>query len=183
MTTNGPGSAQSSLAIAEGSQYCTFEVVDLLVGIEVSDVQEVLPDQAMTPVPLAPEGVLGLINLRGQIVTAVDLRSRLGLPVRPPGVRAMNAVVRRHGEVISLVVDRTRDVIVPPPEAFAPVPPTVGPRIRQMTTGTFRLDAQLLLVLDIDAVMRVQPDNVGSYRYPDWVSGLDLEEVFHRNGG
>lgn len=164
-------------------QFCTFEIVDLLVGIDIRQVQEVIPEQTMATVPLAPSAVRGLINLRGQIVTAVDLRSRLGLPPRPPGVRAMNAVVRSGKEVVSLLVDRTRDVVQPPEDTFEPVPQTVSPTIRQLTSATYKLANQLLLVLDVEEILRVIPDNIGSYKYPDWVSGLDVEEVFRRNGG
>ena len=134
-------------------QYCTFEIVDLLVGIEVGIVQEVLRNQQMTFVPLASKGVRGLINLRGQIVTALDLRSRFGLEPRPAGSSAMNAVIRHNDEVISLLVDRTRDVVEPSPESFEPVPATVAPQIRKLCTGTFKLSGRLLLILDTDKVV------------------------------
>ncbi len=162
-------------------QYCTFEVVDLLVGIDVRNVQEVIRHQVMAPVPLAPPGVCGLINLRGQIVTALDLRTRLGLPPRPPGVRAMNAVVRHRDEVVSLMVDRTRDVVTPPEEQFEPVPQTVSAGLRSMCTGTYKLDGRLLLVLNVDAILRL-PTEATPFKYPDWVAGLDVEEVLRHDG-
>jgi len=161
-------------------QYCTFEVVDLLVGIDVSRVQEVIRDQVMAPVPLAAEGIRGLINLRGQIVTALDLRTRLGLPPRPPGVRAMNAVVRRGDEVVSLLVDRTRDVVKPAEEQFEPVPQTVSESIRRLCVGTYKLDGRLLLILDVDAVLQVS-NETSTFKYPDWVAGLDIEDVLRHD--
>ena len=137
-------------------QYCAFEVVDLLVGIDVQLVQEVLREQDMAFVPLAPSGVRGLINLRGQIVTALDLRSRLGLSPRPTGVKAMNAVIRHGDEVVSLLVDRTRDVVEPPADRFEAVPPTVSQRIREMCTGTYKLEGRLLLILDTERVIQIE---------------------------
>ena len=149
ISSNGTGDQSAKI------QYCTFEVVDLLVGIEVKLVQEVLRHQQMTFVPLAPGGVKGLINLRGQIVTALDLRTRLGLERRPEGAFAMNAVIRHKDEVISLLVDRTRDVVEPTVEEFEPVPQTVSPQIRRLCTGTYKLAGRLLLILDTTKVVNV----------------------------
>ena len=130
------------------AQYCTFHVDHLLVGIEVWRVQEVVRLQQMTPVPLGPPEVEGLINLRGQIVTAIDVRRWIGLPPRGEDERAMNAVVRVGDEAVSLLVDRPGAVVSPPATAFEPVPPTVSERIRSLFSGTFTLPEALLLVLD-----------------------------------
>lgn len=130
------------------TQYCTFHVDHLLIGIEVWRVQEVVRLQQMTPVPLGPPEVEGLINLRGQIVTAIDVRRWLGLPPRGAGERAMNAVVRLGDEAVSLLVDHPGEVVSPPPGAFEPVPPTVSEQIRSRFVGTFTLADALLLVLD-----------------------------------
>jgi chemotaxis signal transduction protein len=92
-------------------QFCTFFVDDLFLGIDVQQIQEVIRYQAMTRVPLAAASISGLINLRGQIVTAIDLRCRLGLPLRKPGESPMNVVVRDGDNVISLLVDRIGDVL------------------------------------------------------------------------
>ena len=103
-----PGATAASSA---PSQCCTFWVDGLYFGVAVSEVQEVLRYQELTAVPSGPEAVHGLINLRGQIVTALDLRCRLGLPARPEGVLPMNVIVRSRGEVVSLLVDDIGDVI------------------------------------------------------------------------
>ncbi|MFL6156645.1 MAG: chemotaxis protein CheW, partial [Marmoricola sp.] len=97
--------------MSQGSQYCTFWVDGLFFGVSVTVVQEVLRYQPLTAVPSAPEAIQGLINLRGQIVTAVDLRCRLGLPQRPDDALPMNVIVRSRGEVVSLLVDDIGDVI------------------------------------------------------------------------
>ena len=93
-------------------EYCAFILNGLLFGVPIADVQEVLRYQAITYVPRAPKSVSGLINLRGSITTAVDLRARLNLPAREDGIDPMNVVVRsRDGEVVSLLVDRIDDII------------------------------------------------------------------------
>src|SRR5712691_1623782 len=92
-------------------QLCTFMVGDLFFGVEVQQVQEVIRYLPMTRVPLAPRVVEGLINLRGQIVTAIDLRRRLELPERAEGQRPMNIVVRTAGGAVSLLVDDIGEVV------------------------------------------------------------------------
>ena len=105
------------------SQYCTFVLDGHLFGVPVSSVQEVLRAQALTSVPLAPLEVAGLLNLRGQIVTSLELRARLGLRPRPADAPSVNVVVKTaDGNAVSLVVDEIGDVIEPPREAFEAPP-------------------------------------------------------------
>src|SRR6476620_1803214 len=99
-------------------QFCTFYVDNLFLGINVQQVQEVIRYQAMTRVPLAPAAIRGLINLRGQIVTAIDMRSWLGLPPRPAQELPMNVVVRDGDNAVSLLVDRIGDVLEADDEVF-----------------------------------------------------------------
>jgi purine-binding chemotaxis protein CheW len=132
------------------NRYCTFRLGDLLVGIDVRRVQEVLKHDHMTPVPLAPVEVRGLINLRGQIVTAVDLRPQLGLPCTAE--LAASVVIRSGEEIFSLLVEEVGDVVAPSQEDYEPVPAGVPARVRQVVVGTFKLSGKLLLVLDLDRV-------------------------------
>jgi purine-binding chemotaxis protein CheW len=129
-------------------QLCTFLLDDLFLGVEVHKVQEVIRHEEMTRVPLAPEVVKGLINLRGQIVTAIDLRCRLGLPPRPAGRLPMNVVVRGDDGVVSLLVDEIGDVQGVEEEAFEPPPETLRGPARQLIRGVYKLKDRLLLVLD-----------------------------------
>ena len=128
--------------------YSTFSVDDRYVGIPVDRVQEVLLAQPLTPVPLAHEHISGLLNLRGQIVTAIDLRRRLGLSVRPSDQQPMNVVIRSRGEVASLLVDDIGDVIDTAEAAMAAVPPTLPEMVREVLLGVIPLPNQILLVLD-----------------------------------
>ena len=106
-------------------EYCAFILNGLLFGVPIADVQEVLRYQAITYVPRAPKSVSGLINLRGRITTAVDLRTRLSLPSREDGIDPMNVVVRsQDGEVVSLLVDRIDDIIRVSEEKFEAAPDT-----------------------------------------------------------
>jgi len=121
-------------------------------------VQEVIRAQEMRTVPLAPNEVKGLINLRGQIVTAIDLRHMLGLPARhEEDGPSMNVVVRYDDEAISVLVDEAGDVVELTEEDFEPVPPTVTPRLRRLLSGAFKLDGSLVLVLDVEATVKDKP--------------------------
>lgn len=130
------------------TQVCTFRLGEHLCGIEVTSIQEVLRFQNLTEVPLAPSEVTGLINLRGRIVTAIDLRRRLGLEPREEGSRPMNVVLRENEGGVSLLVDQIGDVVDVVPEEMEAVPETVDARFREHLKGVFKLEGELLLVLD-----------------------------------
>lgn len=134
--------------MAELTQVCTFWVDTLYLGIDVHTVQEVMRPLDMTPVPLAPPAIVGLINLRGQIVTAIDLRRRLGLKPREDSAEVMNVVIRTEDGAISLVVDEIGDVIEVDASTFERIPDTLRGTAREMITGVHKLDGQLLLILD-----------------------------------
>jgi purine-binding chemotaxis protein CheW len=136
--------------MAQTSQFCTFYLDKLLFGVELKGVQEVIRSLEMTKVPLAPEVVSGLINLRGQIVTAVDLRRRLELEPAPPGMRAMNVVVRSEDGAVSLLVDEIGDVVEVEESSFEAPPETMRGAVRTMILGIHKLDNRLMHVLDIE---------------------------------
>jgi purine-binding chemotaxis protein CheW len=126
----------------------------LSFGIEVQQVQEVLRQLDITPVPLAPDVIEGLINLRGQIVTAVDMRRRLGLPRRKEGEAAMNIVVRSDDGLVSLLVDEIEDVIEVQADRYEQVPSGLPPSQAEMIDGVYKLDGRLLLVLATERVLQ-----------------------------
>ena len=129
-------------------QLCTFLLDNLLLGIEVMNVQEVIRYQEMTAVPLASSVVRGLINLRGQIVTAIDMRARLGLPARTNGELPMNVVVRTSDGVVSLLVDEIGDVVEVDERFYERAPETMASAFRDLVPGVYKLDGALLLLLD-----------------------------------
>ena len=129
---------------------------DLFFGIEVRKVQEVLRAQEMTRVPLAPAVLRGLINLRGQIVAAIDMRQRLSLGPRTADQDPMNMIVRAEDGAVSLLVDEIGDVIDVVAESYEPVPETMAPHLKQLVEGVYKLDGRLLLVLDTERTLQLQ---------------------------
>ena len=142
--------------MSDESQFCTFTVADLYLGIPVDQVQEVVRSLEMTTVPLAPPAVQGLINLRGQIVTAIDLRIRLGLAPRPSGEKPMHVVVRTEDGAVSFMVDDIGDVIEAASHNFERVPETLSDEARTLVKGVYKLPGRLLLVLDTTRAVNVE---------------------------
>ncbi len=136
-------------------QYCTFYLDTALFGVEVEKVQEVVSYQEMTRVPLAPPVVRGLMNLRGQIVTALELRRRLDMPERPAGCRPVNVVVRADDVPTSLLVDQIGDVLEVLEDAFERPPETLRGPARELIRGAYKLNDGLLLVLNTEKVVNV----------------------------
>ena len=130
-------------------QYCTFYLDGHFLGIGVKEVQEVLKYQYMTEVPLADAEVAGLINLRGQIVTALDLRKVMGLGPRQ-GKQPMNIVVRSDDGPLSLLVDEIGDVVEVEQDSFEDPPETLEVSFRHLIKGVYKLQEKLMLVLDLD---------------------------------
>ena len=131
-------------------QYSTFFVEGLFFGVEVLRVQEVLRYQEMTRVPLAPDVVEGLINLRGQIVAAIDMRRRLELTPRPADRTPLNMVVRSEDGVVSLLVDEIGDVLEVKSDTFELPPDNVSGVARELVRGVHKLKDRLLLILDTE---------------------------------
>ena len=140
---------RSTTGSATHAQLATFWLDGDLYGVEVEHVQEVLKSQGLTRVPLAPPAVAGLINLRGQVVTAIELRERLGRPPRPEGTDAVVIVVRLHGEAVSLLVDSIADVVDVDAADFESPPDTLDGQARELIRGAYKLDGHLLLALDV----------------------------------
>jgi purine-binding chemotaxis protein CheW len=139
--------------MAGKKQFSTFVVDQLLFGVEVEKVQEVIRYQEMTRVPLAPSVVKGLINLRGQIVTAIDLRRRLDLTERGETELPMNVVVRTGDGGVSMLVDEIGDVVEVDDTTFEPPPETVRTKAKDMIQGVHKLKDCLMHVLDTEKVI------------------------------
>lgn len=127
---------------------CTFDVEKLFIGIEVSRIQEILRAQPITPVPLAPSVMRGLMSLRGQIVPVLDLRERLGVPLAEPGAVQFNVLIRTPDGPVSLLVDSVGDVVEVEASAFEPAPDTLDAAYRSLIRGAYKLERRLLLALD-----------------------------------
>ncbi|PID53346.1 MAG: chemotaxis protein CheW [Micrococcales bacterium] len=132
------------------TQLVTFTLGPHTFGVDVGDVQEVLRGQARTRVPLAPKTLAGLINLRGQVLTAIELREVFQLPDRENADDAMMVLIRVDGEPIALLVDTIGAVVTVHQEQFEPPPDTLSGQVRGLIRGAYKLDGELLLSMDIE---------------------------------
>ncbi|HEX3152757.1 MAG TPA: chemotaxis protein CheW [Gemmataceae bacterium] len=142
-------------------QFCTFVLNGHHFGIDVRTVQEIIRYQEMTRVPLAHPVVRGLINLRGQIVTALDLRRRFDMPDRPADRLPVNVVVTTDDGAVSLLVDEIGDVLQVPEVAFERPPETLRGSARDLIHGAYKLDDHLLLILNTERAVALSNDNAG----------------------
>jgi purine-binding chemotaxis protein CheW len=150
--------------MADEHQYCTFYLDGYYFGLDVLKVQEIIRYQEMTRVPLASPVVRGLINLRGQIVTALDLRRRLELSERPAGQLPVNVVVHTDDGAISLLVDEIGDVLEVSEKAFERPPETLTGASRELIRGAYKLEDRLLLILDTEKTVNLNSGTRGHER-------------------
>ena len=136
--------------MARTQQFCTFYLDKLLFGVDLEKVQEVIRYLEITEIPLAPRVVSGLMNLRGQIATGIDLRRRLELADRPDGSAPMNVVIRNADGAVSLLVDEIGDVVEVTEESFERPPETLQGKVREVILGVHKLEKQLMHVLNTE---------------------------------
>jgi purine-binding chemotaxis protein CheW len=136
-------------ATTEARDFVTMTIAEQLFGIPVLAVQDVLGPQRITRIPLAPPEVAGALNLRGRIVTAIDVRRRLALAPRAAENPGMSVVVDHKGELYSLIVDSVGEVLTLPGDAYERNPTTLDPRWREVAGGIYRLQGKLLVVLEV----------------------------------
>lgn len=137
------------------SEYVTVWIGDQLFGLPISRVQDVFMPDRLTRVPLAPPEIAGVLNLRGRIVTAIDMRCRLGLPPREDGKRAMAVGIERHGESFGVLIDTVGEVLKLADDTREANPVNLDRMLARVSAGVHRLDGQLLVVLDVDRVLDI----------------------------
>lgn len=140
---------------AAGVMFVTMTVRGQLCGIPVLKVRDIIVTEALTRIPLAPPEISGSMNLRGRIITAIDLRRRLNLAPREDGLAGMSVVVEHQGELYSLIVDTVREVIALDDNLMEPNPPTMAAGWRELSNGIFRMAGELLVVLNTDRVLAI----------------------------
>lgn len=143
----------------ETADFLTFTIVEQLFGIPVLKVQDVLSSYQITRIPLAPPEIKGSLNLRGRVVTAIDMRARLGLPNRSAETESMSIVVENENELYSLVVDTVGEVLALSTGLFERNPPTLDSSFRAFSDGIYRLDDQLLVVLNVTRLLNYERVN------------------------
>jgi len=152
MTSKSKSSVSGS-DVSTTREFVTASIGDQKCGIAVLQVQDVLAPQRITPIPLAPPEVSGSLNLRGRIVTAIDLRIRMGLPEREEGAHTMSIVVEHQHELYSLIVDDVGEVLKVSEKSFERNPATLDSLWRAYSEGVYRLDEGLLVVLDVSTLL------------------------------
>jgi purine-binding chemotaxis protein CheW len=144
------------------SEYVTAVVGGQLFGLPILRVQDVFIPERLTRVPLAPAEVAGVLNLRGRIVTLIDLRLALGLEPRPDSGQPMAVGVERAGESYGLLIDSVGEVLKLDAAAREPNPINLDPRLARVSAGIYRLEGQLLMVLDVDRVLDADHDRAAA---------------------
>ena len=147
---------RTTASASGSSDFVTMTIAGQLFGIPVLTVQDVLGPQRITRIPLAPREVAGALNLRGRIVTAIDVRSRLGLQARSADSQGMSVVVDHKGELYSLIVDTVGEVMSLPTESYERNPATLDPRWRDVSGGIYRLQGKLLVVLEVSRLLTMK---------------------------
>jgi purine-binding chemotaxis protein CheW len=152
MTANDAGAA------ARITEYVTTMIGGQLFGLPISRVQDVFMPERLTRVPLASAEVAGVLNLRGRIVTAIDMRARLGLPKRDDGAQSMAVGVDLRGESYGLLIDSIGEVLKLADDGCEVNPVNMDPRMAKMSAGVHRLDGHLMVVLDVDRILEMSSD-------------------------
>ena len=138
------------------TEYVTVTIGDHLFGLPIFRVQDVFVPDRLTRVPLAPPEVAGILNLRGRVVTAIDMRSRLDLGEQVKGQPVMAIGIEFKGESYGLLVDAVGEVMALRNSACEPKPANLDPRLARVAAGVYRLESQLLVVLDVDSVLDIK---------------------------
>lgn len=148
-------------AVSSADQLLTFTLADQLFGVPVLQVNDVLGPQKLTRTPLAPLAVAGVMNLRGRIVTAIDVRRCLGQELRAEGETSMSVVVDQAGELFSLMIDSVGDVLLLSKDTYENVPATLDPAWRSVSSGIHKLQDKILVVLDVGQLLNLAADSTG----------------------
>ena len=143
-------------------EYITVTIADQLFGLPINEVQDVFMPDAVTTVPLAPNDVAGVLNLRGRIVTAIDMRKRLGLSPRDAGTPQMAVGIEHKGESYGLIIDQVREVHRLSAETYEPNPANLDPRWASVSAGVHRLDGSLMVVFDVNKVLGLKQNGLAA---------------------
>lgn len=149
-----------SAGSGEKREFLTFTVEKQIFGLPLAGVSDVLDARPLTPVPLAPPEVAGSLNLRGRIITAIDVRRRLGLPAMTPGGEHMSIVTESDGELLNLIVDAVGEVIAVGEDQYEDNPVTLDATWRRFSAGIYRLNEGLMVVLNVEPLLDIACDQI-----------------------
>lgn len=154
---------QDLAVVSAGKQdFVTVYLDGQMLGIPVLEVHDVLNEQQITRIPRSPDWVSGVLNLRGRIVTAIDLRTRLGLPAKDENTKSMSIVVEYKEEPYSLQIDKVGEVLSLEEQMFEKNPVTLDPRWRAVSKGIFRLEKELLPILDVEKLLDLDSNGIAA---------------------
>ena len=145
----------------ETEDFVTFFIEDQLFGIPVLQVQDILTPDSIASIPLAPPEVAGSINLRGRIVTVIDVRTRLGLAKKDADHMGMGVTVEHQNDLYTFLVDKVGEVLSMQPDAFEKNPNTLDPLWRDFAIGVYRLDGRLMVILDVEKLLAFRGMGIG----------------------
>jgi purine-binding chemotaxis protein CheW len=143
-------------------EYVTVVIDGQLFGLPISRVQDVFMPDRLTRVPLSPPEIAGVLNLRGRIVTAIEMRRRLGLPPRSGGRPPLAVGIELRGESYGLLIDTVGEVMKLPDATREPNPVNLDAKLKRVSAGVHRLEGQLLVILDVDRVLDMSPDTLAA---------------------
>jgi purine-binding chemotaxis protein CheW len=149
MTSSQQVQERNAALAGKSKEFLTINIAGQRFGVPILQVQDVLGSQRVTRIPLAPPEVAGSLNLRGRIVTAIDVRCRLGVEAREDGAKQMSVVVEHENELYSLIIDSVGDVLSLHDSQFENTPSTLDAAWRDIASGIYRLDGELLIILDV----------------------------------
>ncbi len=144
------------------TQYVTVYIADQLFGLPISRVHDVFMPDAMTPVPLSKREIAGVLNLRGRIVTAIDMRWKLDLPPAEESLRRMAVGIDYKEESYGLIIDRVGEVLNLPMAEREPNPVNLDPRWASISAGVHRLEGTLMVILDVDSVLQSMSEAIAA---------------------
>ncbi|MCE2926101.1 MAG: chemotaxis protein CheW [Rickettsiales bacterium] len=146
----------SPASLSDSQMFVTMRIERQLIGIPVRFVRDVLRGQKVTPIPLSPPEVSGSLNLRGRIVTVIDVRRRLRLPQMDENAKYMFVVVDHKGELYSLLVDTVGDVLTAPSASIEKVPANLGGAWKEVASGIYKMSGELLVIVDVETLLKLR---------------------------
>ncbi len=138
---------------SEGAQYLTAYVNDQYIGVSIRSIQDVIGPQAITQIPRARHAIAGVLNLRGRIVTAIDMHERLEEPAAAGNTGRMGVIIEAQDELFSLLVDHVEDVMTINDDDIKSVPPTLNPLWQDVCCGVYQMQGRIMILLDIERVL------------------------------
>lgn len=143
--------------MTQSAQYLTAYVNGHYLGVPIHTIQDVIGPQHLTAIPLAQTAIAGVLNLRGRIVTVIDMHHRLEEPRTTPLSQGMGIIIENHDELFSLLIDHVEDVVTIPFDEIEKAPPTLNASWQEVCTGVHQRHGKIMIILDIERILDLEP--------------------------